>query len=355
MWPIVQDPSASQLSTGALSTAKIRLLPRCRVVPTLAQVLPPFDGLPETAATELTELLEHQDGTLTRAQAVRVLGRARVGWLVRDRLWQVPVAGVVTAHNGPLSSVQRQWVAVHAAGAGAVLAGLGAAVAGGLRRSGGGPIDVLIPAARRADRRTGGIDGVRVHRTDTLPDKDLLLARRPPRTAMARSLVDAAQWARSDEEARGIVAAGCQQRLVRPEAVLDTVDRMPRARRRGLVIDTARMAIGGATSVPEIDFARLCRRYRLPPPDQQVIRPDQAGRPRYLDAYWARYRIHVEIDGYWHTEVESWWADMRRQNELWIAGDRVLRFPAWLVRSRPAVVAAQVRSALETAGWDPNF
>jgi hypothetical protein len=309
--------------------------------------------LPQATAAELAELLEDQDGTLTREQAVRVLGRSRLGWLIRDSQWQSPVPGVVVAHNGPLSGQQWQWVAVHSAGAGAVLAGLAAAVAGGLRRRSVGPTDVLIPGERRADRRLARIDGVRVHRTGALPDKDLLLVRRPPRTTMARSLVDAAQWARSDDEARAIVAAGCQQRLVRPDAVLDTIDRMPRARRRGIVIDTVRMAARGATSLPEIDFRRLCPRYRLPPPDQQVVRPDKDGRPRYLDAYWARYGLHVEIDGRWHIEADAWWADMRRQNELWIVGDRVLRFPAWLVRSRPAVVAAQVRAALEAAGWVP--
>ena len=169
---------------------------------------------------------------------------------------------------------------------------------------------------------------------------------------MARSLVDAAQWARSDDEARAIVAAGCQQRLVRPDDLRATVERMPRARRRSLVIETAAMASLGAASLPEIDFVRLCRRYRLPLPDHQVARRDASGRLRYLDVYWGRYHLHVEIDGLWHTDAESWWADMRRQNELWIAGDRVLRFPAWMVRHRPAAVAGQLRAALRTAGWD---
>ena len=44
---------------------------------------------------------------------------------------------------------------------------------------------------------------------------------------------------------------------------------------------------------------------------------------------------------------------MRRQNELWIPGDRVLRFPAWVVRERPSDVLAQVRAALIAAGWQP--
>jgi hypothetical protein len=128
---------------------------------------------------------------------------------VRDQQWQIPAAGVVAAHNGPLTIVQRQWVAVLASGPGAVLAGLTAAVAGGLVRPAGDLVHVLIPACRRADRsHDRPADDLEVHRTSVLPDKDLLLARRPPRTSMARSLVDAAQWARSDDEARAIIAAG---------------------------------------------------------------------------------------------------------------------------------------------------
>jgi hypothetical protein len=329
-------------------------LPAVSGVPRLAQVLPTFEGLSRAAIADLEDLLQDQDGTLTRAQALPILGRSRLGWVLRDGQWQVPVPGVIVAHNGPVSELQRRWVAVHSAGAGAVLAGRAAAVAGGLSRQPTGPIDVLIPGERRADRRHEQVDGIRVHRTRPLHARDLLLVRRPPRTSMARSLVDAAQWARSDDEARAIVAAGCQQRLVRPEDVLATVERMTRAHRRALVIDTARMAIQGATSVPEIDFSRLCRKFRLPWPDRQVLRPDNCGRPRFLDVYWERYRVHVEIDGAWHIDADAWWDDMRRQNELWIAGDRVLRFPAWLVRTRPGVVAAQVHAALRAAGWEPN-
>jgi very-short-patch-repair endonuclease len=42
---------------------------------------------------------------------------------------------------------------------------------------------------------------------------------------------------------------------------------------------------------------------------------------------------------------------MKRQNELWIRGDRVLRFPAWAVCEQPRQVVTQVRAALSAAGW----
>jgi hypothetical protein len=115
-----------------------------------------------------------------------------------------------------------------------------------------------------------------------------------------------------------------------------------------------RDAGGGAHSLPEVEFVRLCRRAGLPTPKCQASRVDAAGRRRYLDAYFEEYGVHVEIDGEQHVEATARWADMRRQNDLWIAGDRVLRFPAWLVRRDPRTVAAQVRAALLAAGWRPK-
>lgn len=301
-------------------------------------------------------VLAEQDGVVARAQAVGLVGPKRLEWLVRDGQWQIPLPGVLVGHNGPLTGVQRQWCAVLSSGPDALLAGISAATAGGLRRRTDEVVHVLVPAARVNKRRGGWYaENVRAHRTAVLTNGDVLLARRPPRTTMPRSLVDAAQWARSDDEARAIVAAGCQQRLVRPDDISAVVDRMPRARRRALILDTVRMAQAGATSLPEIEFRRLCRRHRLPRPDHQVVRHDPAGNPRYLDAYWSRYQLHVEIDGRWHTDADSWWADMRRQNSLWIAGDRVLRFPAWLVREKPDEVTKQLEAALRTAGWQPDL
>ncbi|WP_320068215.1 DUF559 domain-containing protein [Micromonospora sp. RTGN7] len=63
------------------------------------------------------------------------------------------------------------------------------------------------------------------------------------------------------------------------------------------------------------------------------------------------WRVHVEIDGGQHFDPRQAWADMLRQNALWVDGDRVLRFPSWAVRARPEEVIAQLRAALRAAGW----
>jgi very-short-patch-repair endonuclease len=52
-------------------------------------------------------------------------------------------------------------------------------------------------------------------------------------------------------------------------------------------------------------------------------------------------------------EVAQWEADLRRQNNIWLHGDRILRFTAFQVRHRPAGVAEQIRRALMAAGWRP--
>jgi hypothetical protein len=62
----------------------------------------------------------------------------------------------------------------------------------------------------------------------------------------------------------------------------------------------------------------------------------------------------VEIDGGAHRAVRAWWEDMRRQNEIWLRGDRLLRFPAYLLRSEPATVAGAIRAALTAAGWSSS-
>jgi very-short-patch-repair endonuclease len=62
---------------------------------------------------------------------------------------------------------------------------------------------------------------------------------------------------------------------------------------------------------------------------------------------WDDYKVAAEIDGAQHTEDPfQRWDDMERDNDLTVDGYRTLRFPAWLVRQRPEVVAAQIRRAL---------
>lgn len=167
---------------------------------------------------------------------------------------------------------------------------------------------------------------------------------------MPRSILDAASWMRTDNGTRAILAAGVQQRLVRPDALSAAMAHRKRMPRRALISATLRDIAGGAQALSELDFCDLTRRYRLPEPSRQAFRRDEAGRARWLDAYWEQAHVVVEVDGLWHMDAASWWADMRRDNELTAQGFRVLRFPAFAVRDQPEVVAAQIAAALRLGG-----
>ncbi|SNT59449.1 Very-short-patch-repair endonuclease [Asanoa hainanensis] len=313
--------------------------------------------VPADSASPFEWLVFEQAGVLTYRQAVAAVGPGVVRHRLASNRWQRVSVGVLVTRPGPLGVEQQAWVAVLAAGRGALLAGLAAAAAGGLRGSWKRTaVDVLVPGERKSPdllrRLPHELPAVKVHRTSTLPEVDRQRAR-PDRTSMARSVVDAAAWAPSDDEARAVVAAACQQGRVLPEELLAVVDRLPRARRRRLVLTTATDVAGGAGSLAEIDFVRLCRVRRLPRPDLQRRRTDASGRTRYLDAYWEAFGIHAEVDGGHHTEIRQWEADMARHNDLWIAGDLVLRFPASQIRSNPETVASQLLRALISRGYTP--
>ncbi|MDQ7909293.1 hypothetical protein RB614_32710 [Phytohabitans sp. ZYX-F-186] len=291
-----------------------------------------------------------QDGVISRRQALRYFSQKALRHRLTTGRWQIAHPGVYLTHSGQMSVHQRRWVASLAVGGGhpAMLGGPSALAVLGMRGLDSHRIHVLA-SVRRQHRRLP--PGVVLHRTRHLPPEDQHRLGRPPCTMPARSLVDAARWADSDREAVAVIAAGFQQRLVAAVDMAPVLARMTHVKRRQLIIAAVADASGGTESIAEVDFARLCRRHGLPEPSRQAVRTDSAGRRRYRDVYFERWRLHVEIDGAQHMEVASWYADMRLQNEITIAGERLLRFPAWMIRQNPDDAAAQVRAALTAAGW----
>lgn len=237
--------------------------------------------------------------------------------------WRRVAPGVLVTHSGPLTQDQRVWVPLLAAGDGAVLAGLTAAGLEGLAGFEDSPTYLLVPASRRVRKP---LAGVVIHRSRLLKSADVHPSRLPPRTRIARSIVDAAAWAATDRGARAVLAAGVQQRLTRPADLRTVMEGSPRARRRRLMAQTLADVVGGAEALSELDFCNLVRRFGLPEPDRQVIRADGHGR-RWLDAAWVKERLVVEIDGRWHMDARSWWADMQRDNELTVDGYLGAAFP----------------------------
>jgi very-short-patch-repair endonuclease len=304
---------------------------------------------------DLELLLFDQRDVLSRQQALRYFSPAAIRHRLNTSRWRQVHRGVYVMTTGSLTLGQARWTALLAAAPEpesetAFVAGRAALRAHGLRGLRNQAIEILVPDRRQV---THPPPWVIVHRTRHLPSNDRTRVGALPVTTIERSMVDAAQWAMSDREARLVIAMSFQQAKASASATYRRLVAMKGVHRRNLIKQTVADAFGGAHSLAELDFLQLSRAAGFPEPKLQYVRRDVMGKRRYLDAYYEDYGVHVEIDGAQHLDPHSAWADMERQNRLWIKGDRVLRFPAWLVRDHPDEVVAQVRAALIAAGWRP--
>jgi hypothetical protein len=306
------------------------------------------DRWPSAASVE--ELDTRQSGVCSRGQLFACgVSRHRLGGEVRARRWRLAGPRAVLLTGAPPSTGQREWVAVINAGPRAALGGLSAAARDGLTGFPPLAIQVLVPHGTKAAHETGV--RLRISRSFD-PDRDVHPVRLPPRTRLARSVVDAASWSARPEVACGLLAAAVQQRLVRVETLRDELTLGRQIRRRALLLAILGDIEGGSHSFAEIDAARLFRGAGLPPPVRQAVRTDGTGRRRYLDLYWPELNLCVEIDGGFHRDEAQWSLDMERQNDLVIGGIRVIRIPVITLRTSPATAVAQVRRAMGFAPPD---
>jgi hypothetical protein len=279
---------------------------------------------------------DYLDSVLTSREAAARFGADHLRWMVGSGRWQRPAKGVVVQHSGPLSRdevVRCELLLQHPD---AALAGLTAATLDGLTGFTTLTVFIVTPQNSHPRRRPGVV----VRRTGLLGEADVHPARKPRRTRLPRSIVDAASWTATDLGCQAIIAAAVQQGLVTPEALHSVVQRRPVVARRKLIVETITDVGGGALSEYEVLFAKLCRRYGLPTPTRQRRRKDASGRWRYLDVEFDEYRLVVEIDGQQHMEALPWWEDMMRNNELVVDENKtLLRFAGFALRHQPDRVA----------------
>jgi Protein of unknown function (DUF559) len=305
-------------------------------------------------APAFDELLNDQDGVLTTGSALRHMTSKALEWRIASGRWQQPCRGLVVTHSGPLTYRQELWVASLWAGPGSVLGGLTAARLGGFKgfNDHNEPIFVIRPPGR-VQRETRPPLRIAVHYSRVLDEADVHPTLQPPRTRIARSLIDAAAWRRTDRGTQALLAAGVQQALVLPSHLSAVLDRNRRVHRRRLMIATIGDVAGGSHALSELDFLNfVIRPFRLPAPDRQVARSDTQGKRRWLDATWQKARLIVEVDGAGHIEVVKYWNDMDRDNDLKLQGYTTLRYASFAIRYCAAHVASQISQALRGAGME---
>ena len=287
----------------------------------------------------LAELAAKQCDVVSCAQLARAGfdRHARARMLVARR-WQL-VGRAVVLHGGTPTDNQRQWAAILSAPRLAAIGGRTAARAYGLKGFAPDVLDVVVSVSSKPV----AMPGVRWHRLERFDEFELDPSASPPRIKRARAFVDAAAWTTLPRIACALLVASVQQRLVSATMLRQEILAAGAIRHRSDFLAVVTEIEGGADSLAEIDFVKIARRVGLPPPLRQSIRYSPDGQRKYLDADFGPFS--VEVDGGLHLFTLNYWNDARRQNDLVIGGDRILRFASIAFRVDIETVEAQLRGA----------
>lgn len=288
-----------------------------------------------------------QGGVLSRRQ-VYALGvtRSEVRAEVRAERWQR--LGPQSLQVGPFDASTTWWRAVFEVGPTAVLDGISALQAAGLKTVTSDAVHVAVP--KSAEYRQ--CRGVEVHETRRYRDEDIVRIG-VPRMKPATASVHAALWARSDAQAALFVIAPVQQRLVAVSDLAAAIALIKRDKRRRLLHGLLADVSDGIESVGEREFAAACRRRRFPPYTRQVVRQLPSGRVRW-DTVWDDYELDVEIEGVQHLDAAIAMRDVLKQNAAALQGRIVLRIPNYAFRVDREPFLDQMETVFRARGWDPD-
>ena len=238
------------------------------------------------------------------------------------------------------------WRAIFEVGVPAVLDGISALVAAGLKGVDEDAVHLAVPKSANPRR----CSGVVVHETRRYEAGSVLATAPVPRMKSATAATHAALWARSDRQAALYVLASGQQRLFTPAELGLEVAKIRRDKRRQLLRGLAADLAGGIESVSERDFALMCRRLGYPEPTRQTVRYTASGR-LVFDNDFDPYNVTAEIDGSQHLDPASWIGDAFKQNVVSLEGRTVIRFPNLALRLDPDPFFEQLGQALRQGGW----
>jgi very-short-patch-repair endonuclease len=242
----------------------------------------------------------------------------------------------------PLLSVEGRYLAaLLACGPGAFLSHRSAADALGLRSTDRATVDVTTPGQR--GRKRPGIDA---HGSDSLTAAETTMVRGIPCTTVTRTLLDLADVVDDREVERAIERAE-QLRLFDLRALERTLararGRAGASRLRNLVRSGLRKPTLTRSELEE-RFLRLCRGAGLPEPEVNAWIPLGESGGAEADFFWRDQRLAIETDGNEsHGTRQAFERDRLRDQQLAVAGFRVVRFTWRQVEDEPDRVAATLR------------
>jgi predicted transcriptional regulator of viral defense system len=286
-----------------------------------------------------------QGGAFTWAQARAVgFGRATVGRRLRTGLWERMHPGVyVLAGTPPARSVDL-WVAVLAAGVGALVSHESAALLHGATGLPSAPITLTAPHG--AHHRLAGL---RVHQIDDVHRRNRTRVDGLPVVTAARSIIDLASCLAS-ERLGGVADDLVQRRATTWPAIGGAFGDVVRPGKPGmatlarLLDDRCGSDVPAQSTLEQALFTSLAAG-GLPPPLRQMSIPGRVRSPSQglVDAAYPDAGIVIEADGRtYHMRLIDMRRDRERDAQVVKAGWVPLRFMYEQIVHDPGAVCADI-------------
>ena len=177
-------------------------------------------------------------------------------------------------------------------------------------------------------------------------------ARTPPQTFLEDTVLDLTDQASRPETVVDVVLAACQRRLTTATRLTLRARGRKRLRWRKLVAEVLSDARDGVLSTLERRYYRDVEKAHGLPRGRRNKPEGTAGRRRYRDVRYRRWKVLVELDGRAAHPDEARELDDMRDNEVVAEdGTRTLRYGWRSVSGHPCVVARQVVDLLRSGGW----
>lgn len=255
--------------------------------------------------------------------------------------------GVYVNHTGPLTLRQREWAAVLYAWPAALSHESAIRAASSEARKEGGPVHVVVDAARRLTKQPGLVIHYSRHTTDRV-----LTHTRPPRVRLEHAVLDVASAAASDLAVVACLSGVVQARLTTPDRLLAALQSRSRVPRRAFIAAVLVDVRDGTCSVLEHRYLNdVERAHGLPRSIRQS--GTRVGRRGFRDVEYAEWGLIVELDGRaHHDDAVARDRDLERDLDAFVHAEKpTLRLGWGQGVDRPCRTAGKVGKALNRRGW----
>ena len=298
------------------------------------------------------ELLDFQSRVVSRRQALdQGVSRKVVSARSKSGAWQRLQRGTYATFSGLAPREACLWAALLRAGPGAVLSHETAAEVHGLIDKPSKMVHITVPA-NLDPARYSKIPGVVIHRSrkaisQRLPPWQL------PRTPVAETVLDLVNASRTFDDAYSWLSRATGRQLATVGMIRDAVAARKRMRWRGWLVDALDDIADGAMFPLERRYVRDIERAHGLPSARRQARRELASGVRYLDNFYDRYKLCVELDGQSSHPPEQKWQDADRDNDNVFLDDvQTVRFGIREVTVHRCDQAAKLAAALMRRGWD---